>query len=98
MTGRRPPPRRKTRPCGLLLPVSRARQVATRVHTRKDRGTIAVSVEEDVSNGADRITRAGAATRGDRVHADKDYVELGRRHISVRLPGPGTLHEVLHFS
>jgi len=37
---------------------------------------IVVGIEEQVPNRADRVARAGAATRCDRVHADKHDVEF----------------------
>src|SRR5687767_14057513 len=58
--------------------VARTRQVLTRLHTGEDGRAIMVSIEENVSDRANRVTRARAAARGDSVHADEDYVELGK--------------------
>ena len=58
--------------------VARTWQVLTRLRTGEDGRAIVVSIEENVSDRANRITRARSAARRDRVHADEDYVELAR--------------------
>ena len=57
--------------------VARTWQVLTRLHTGEDGRAIVVSIEENVSDRANRVTRARAAARGDRVHADEDVVLPG---------------------
>jgi hypothetical protein len=53
------------------------RQVPTRFKASEYCSAVVVGVEKHMSNRADVITRSRAVTRGDRVHADEDYVELG---------------------
>jgi hypothetical protein len=57
--------------------IAGAWQVSTRLHTGKNRRTITVGVEEDVSHRADCVTGPGAAARGDGVYADEDVVFAG---------------------
>src|SRR5688572_13143836 len=59
--------------------VARTWQVLTRLHTGEDGRGIVVSIEENVSDRANRVARARAAARRNGVHADEDVV-LPRVH------------------